>query len=45
MEQIHFLTKLGCDELQGYLLSKPVAPELIPEIIRTLPADLQVMTS
>ncbi|MBL8496388.1 EAL domain-containing protein [Nitrosomonas sp. JL21] len=36
-EQIAFLTELGCNELQGYLLSKPVAPEYIPGLIKNSP--------
>lgn len=35
-EQIVFLTELGCNELQGYLLSKPVTAEHIPELIKNL---------
>lgn len=35
-EQIAFLTELGCNELQGYLFSKPVAAEQIPELIKNL---------
>ena len=31
--QIDFLNGLGCDELQGFLLSKPVGPDRIPELI------------
>lgn len=37
LEQINFLTQLGCDELQGYLLSKPVDPQSIPNLINQLP--------
>lgn len=36
-EQVTFLTELGCNELQGYLLSKPVAAQHIPELIKNLP--------
>jgi EAL domain-containing protein (putative c-di-GMP-specific phosphodiesterase class I) len=51
-EQAALLLKLGCDEMQGYLISKPVAPEEIPRLLgpqlqtqpkagaRTIPARL-----
>ena len=42
-DQINFLTTLGCNELQGYLLSKPVAPEQIPDLVNKLPALLQTI--
>ncbi|WP_411025579.1 EAL domain-containing protein, partial [Salmonella sp. s55004] len=29
VEQQQFLTELGCNTLQGYLLGKPLAPEVI----------------
>jgi EAL domain-containing protein (putative c-di-GMP-specific phosphodiesterase class I) len=29
MQQYHFLKDHGCDEIQGYLLSRPVPPEEI----------------
>lgn len=32
-EQIHFLRDQGCDEVQGFLLSEPVAAHQIPRII------------
>src|SRR5690606_9660100 len=33
--QMRFLREQRCDELQGYLLSRPVPPERIPELIRS----------
>ncbi|MGZ0020346.1 two-component system response regulator [Nitrosomonas sp. wSCUT-2] len=36
-DQAFFLGNLGCQELQGYLLSKPVPAERIPYLIRKLP--------
>ena len=33
-EQLRKLQAMGCDEVQGYLLSKPVPPEQIPELMR-----------
>ena len=33
-EQLRKLQAMGCDEIQGYLLSKPVPPEEIPELMR-----------
>jgi EAL domain-containing protein (putative c-di-GMP-specific phosphodiesterase class I) len=32
-EQLRKLQAMGCDEIQGYLLSKPVPPEDIPELM------------
>jgi len=32
--QVRFLREQHCDELQGYLLSRPVPPERMPELIR-----------
>ncbi|MEQ4544349.1 MAG: hypothetical protein ABN490_14055, partial [Pantoea agglomerans] len=31
-EQQAFLTSLGCNTLQGYLLGKPVPPERVPDL-------------
>ena len=42
-DQIDFLSNLGCDELQGYLLSKPVDPEQIPYLIKKLPDRLRAL--
>lgn len=36
-DQAFFLGNLGCHELQGYLLSKPVPAERIPYLIRKFP--------
>ena len=33
-EQLRKLQAMGCDEIQGYLLSKPVPPKDIPELMR-----------
>ncbi|MCU6433985.1 EAL domain-containing protein [Undibacterium sp. Jales W-56] len=33
-EQLHTLRELSCDELQGYLISRPLPAELIPELIQ-----------
>ncbi len=43
LDQANFLTNLGCDELQGYLLSKPVTPQQIPDLIRQLPIHLETL--
>jgi EAL domain-containing protein (putative c-di-GMP-specific phosphodiesterase class I) len=32
--QLRKLQAMGCDEVQGYLLSKPVPPEEIPALMR-----------
>ncbi|WP_297324008.1 EAL domain-containing protein [Nitrosomonas sp.] len=44
LDQVNFLTDLGCNELQGYLLGKPVSPEQIPGLVNqltTLPQAIQ----
>ena len=33
-EQLNFLQKLGCDQLQGYLCSKPLRPEDMEALLR-----------
>ena len=33
-EQLEFLRKYGCDEIQGYLFSRPVPPEDFVELLR-----------
>ena len=33
LTQLRKLQAMGCDEIQGYLLSKPVPPEAIPELM------------
>ncbi|PHP93189.1 bifunctional diguanylate cyclase/phosphodiesterase [Pantoea agglomerans] len=50
-EQQAFLTSLGCNTLQGYLLGKPVPPERVPELadfvvaeIREAVADVSLIT-
>ena len=34
-EQLHFLEAAGCDEIQGYLLSRPLPEEEITELLTT----------
>lgn len=36
-EQVNFLNNLGCNDLQGFLFGRPVAPEQIPDLIRNRP--------
>ncbi len=42
-EQLTALQRMGCDQIQGYLLAPPVPPEQIPDLIdkKFFPADLQ----
>ena len=35
-DQAALLLDLGCDEMQGYLISRPVPSDLVPELIRQL---------
>ena len=32
--QLQFLTSAGCDEVQGYLLARPLAPEALADTLR-----------
>jgi EAL domain-containing protein (putative c-di-GMP-specific phosphodiesterase class I) len=32
LEQVAFLRENGCDEIQGYVISKPVAPAKVSEL-------------
>ena len=32
VEQVAFLKKLGCDEIQGYVVSKPLTPDKVSEL-------------
>jgi EAL domain-containing protein (putative c-di-GMP-specific phosphodiesterase class I) len=41
VEQVKFLSALGCDELQGYYLSRPVAPQEIPELTKKIPIHIK----
>jgi sensor c-di-GMP phosphodiesterase-like protein len=33
-EQASLLLELGCNEMQGYLISRPVPPQQIPDLVR-----------
>lgn len=33
VEQAEFLQKMGCDQIQGYLLGKPMSPEKLDELL------------
>ena len=33
-EQAALLLQLDCDQMQGYLISKPAPPEQVPDLIR-----------
>jgi diguanylate cyclase (GGDEF)-like protein/PAS domain S-box-containing protein len=33
-EQVHILDQLGCDQMQGYLISKPLPPAEIEQVLR-----------
>ena len=39
VEQLEFLRQNGCDEIQGYLLSRPLPCEALPEFIKTRGPD------
>jgi EAL domain-containing protein (putative c-di-GMP-specific phosphodiesterase class I) len=32
-EQLHILQEMGCQEIQGYFISRPVPAEKIPELL------------
>ncbi|MBN0989616.1 EAL domain-containing protein [Amphritea pacifica] len=50
LEQLHYLNQLNCTNIQGFLLSKPVTAERLPEVIRQIessvlslnPADYEI---
>jgi EAL domain-containing protein (putative c-di-GMP-specific phosphodiesterase class I) len=35
LEQMDFLRERSCDEMQGFYFSKPIAPELFADLLRT----------
>jgi len=39
LEQVRFLRERNCDEVQGYLISRPVAPEQVEEFARRLQVE------
>ena len=39
VEQQHFLRDHGCDEMQGFIVSKPVPPREFAELLRA-PAEM-----
>jgi len=42
-KQLELLNEFNCDEIQGYLLSKPVTIEELIEILKTSPQDPEVV--
>lgn len=44
-EQASFLSSLGCDILQGYLISRPLPPEALVKFIQAYPATNQSPTN
>lgn len=40
--QREFLAKYDCDEMQGNLFSPPIAPEQIPSLLQSIPAELGI---
>jgi diguanylate cyclase (GGDEF)-like protein len=38
LDQLDFLTSMNCDEMQGYFVSRPVAPESLLDILRQEPS-------
>ena len=36
-EQVRLLRDLGCDQIQGYLVSRPVPPEEVEALLRRAP--------
>jgi EAL domain-containing protein (putative c-di-GMP-specific phosphodiesterase class I) len=37
-EQLEIVRELGCDEVQGYLLSPPVTPAAMPRVVAEIDA-------
>jgi EAL domain-containing protein (putative c-di-GMP-specific phosphodiesterase class I) len=40
-EQVRLLRDLGCDQIQGYLVSRPVPPHEVEALLRRMPAAAQ----
>ncbi len=40
-EQLSYLRRLGCTEVQGYLLSRPLSPEDTRQFMATAPAVME----
>ena len=45
LEQVRFLRERNCDEVQGYLISRPVAPEQVEEFARRLQVERRGATT
>lgn len=44
-EQLHYLEELGCNEIQGYLIGKPMAPEVLNQWFKlTCDSDGAILT-